>query len=158
MNTVLIGSTAGLFLYDILIVSQTAAEHFRKLKLIFSRLASTGLKVKLERCNFLQNDVSYLKYQIDRHGLRTLQSKVEAVINFPVVASVEKVRSFLGLTGYYKHFIKEHSDIAQPLSSLLKKNAAFTCGTAQKQAFETLKLKLTVYQYSYSPTILRSPY
>ena len=67
----LIGNTASVFLDDMLIVSQTAAEqHFRKLELIFSRLASVGLK--LEKCNFLQDKVIYLGHQIDIHGLRTI--------------------------------------------------------------------------------------
>jgi len=56
MNTILhglIGNTATVFLDDILIVSKTAEDHFRKLDLVFSRLASAGLNVKLEKCNFL---------------------------------------------------------------------------------------------------------
>ncbi len=76
----LIGNTASVFLHDILMVSKTEEEHFKKLDQIFSRLRGSGLKVKLEKCRFLQDKVIYL----DRHGLRTVVSKVEAVINFPV--------------------------------------------------------------------------
>ena len=60
MNTVLqglIGSTASVFLDDILIVSKTEEEHFKKLDLVFSRLKGAGLKVKLEKCSFLQDKV-----------------------------------------------------------------------------------------------------
>lgn len=77
MNTALhglIGNTASVFLDDILIVSQTEEEHFKKLDLVFSRLNSAGLKVRLEKCQFLQDKVLYLGHQIDRHGLRTIQS------------------------------------------------------------------------------------
>jgi len=146
MNTILhglIGNTANVFLDDILIASKTEEEHFKKLNLVFSKLVSAGLKVKLEKCSFLQDKVIYLGHQIDRHGLRTVQSKVDAVRNFPEPNSVDKVRSFLGLTGYYRQFIKGYANIAQPLSSLLKKNVTFTWETTQKEAFETLKEKLT---------------
>ncbi len=138
----LIGNTANVFLDDILIVSETA-EHFKKPDLVFSRLVGAGLKVKLEKCSFLQDKVIYLGYQIDRHGLRTVQSKVDAVRNFPVPTSVEKVRSYLGLTGYYRQFISGYADIAHPLTSLLKQDAKFHWGPEQQNPFETLKVKLT---------------
>ena len=146
MNTVLhgmIGNIASVFMDDILIVSETPAEHFTKLDLVFSRLAKAGLKVKLEKCNFLQDKVIYLGHQIDSNGLRTVKSKVDAVQNFPTPDSTDKLRSFLGLTGYYRQFIRGYADIASPLHSLLKKNSNFIWGPPQQQAFETLKIKLT---------------
>ncbi len=142
MNTVLeelIGNTASVFLDDILIVSKTEEEHFRILDQIFSRVRGAGLKVKLEKCRFLQDKVIYL----DRHGLRTVVSKVEALRNFPVPNKVERVRSFLGLTGFYRQFIKNYARIAQPLTSMLKKNSTFAWVREQQQALETLKDKLT---------------
>lgn len=145
MNTVLkglIGTTASVFLDDILISSKTEEEHFRKLDLVFSRLKGAGLKVKLEKCNFLQDKVIYLGHQIDRHGLRTVVSKVEAVRNFPIPKKVENVRSFLGLTGYYRQFIKGYASIAHPLTSLLKKDVTFIWGEEHQQAFDALKEKL----------------
>ncbi len=51
--------------------------------------------------------------------------------------------SFLGLTGYCRQSIKGYADVTNPLSSLLKKNATFTWGPDQQQAFQTLKIKLT---------------
>ncbi len=121
MNTVLhglIGNTANVFLNDILIVSSTEEEHFEKLDLVFSRLTSAGLKLKLEKCHFLKDKVIYLGHQLDRHGLRTVQSKVDAVKNFPVPITAERVRSFLGLTGYYRKFVQGYADIAQMVCDL----------------------------------------
>ncbi len=51
MNTILhgmIGKTASVFLNDILVVSETPEDNFKKLDLVFSRLATAGLQVKLE--------------------------------------------------------------------------------------------------------------
>ena len=141
--TGLLGNTANVFLDDILIASKTAEEHFVKLDLVLSRLRAAGLKVKLEKCSFLQEKVVYLGHQIGQHGLKTLQSKVDAVKMFPIPTSVDKVRSFLGLTGYYRKFVKDYAHIAHPLSSLLKKNAIFTWGLEQQQAFDNLKERLT---------------
>ena len=141
--TGLLGNTANVFLDDILIASKTAEEHFVKLDPVLSRLRSAGLKVRIEKCNFLQEKVIYLGYQIDQHGMKTLQSKVDAVKMFPTPASADKVRSFLGLTGYYRQYVKNYAYIAHPLSSLLKKNATFTWGPEQQKSFDTLKERLT---------------
>ncbi len=65
---------------------------------------------------FPKDKVICLGYQIDRDGLRTVQSKVDAVRNFPVPTSVKKVRSYLGLTGYYRQFIRGYADIAHSLT------------------------------------------
>ncbi len=135
------GKTDSVFLDDILIVSETE-EHFNKLNKVFSRLVSAGLKIKLKKC-FLQEKVIYLGHQIDNQGLRTVQLKVDVVKHFPQPTSVEKVRSFLGLTGYYRKIIKNYADIAQLLSSLLKKNTESSWGPIQTKAFGTLKEKIT---------------
>ncbi len=118
MNTVLhglLGNTANVFLDDILVVSATEEEYFRKLDLIFSRLVSAGLKVKLEKCQFVQDKVIYLDHQIDISGLRAVKSKVDAVKNFPVPTTADEVRFFLGLTDYNKQFIRGYADTAHPL-------------------------------------------
>ena len=68
--TGLLGNTANVFLDDVLIASTTAEEHFVKLDLVLSRLKAAGLKVKLEKCHFLQEKVVYLGHQIDHHGFK----------------------------------------------------------------------------------------
>ncbi len=64
-------------LTGILIVLQTKEEHFHKLNQVFTRLVSAGLKVRLEKCRFLQEKVIYLGHQMDSQGLRTVQSRVK---------------------------------------------------------------------------------
>jgi hypothetical protein len=56
---------------------------------------------------------------------------------------VSQVRSFLGLTGFYRRFVKDVSTIATPINELTKKEVPFKWGEAQQKAFEELKTKLT---------------
>ncbi len=56
---------------------------------------------------------------------------------------MENVRSFLGLAGYYKAFVKIFASIASPLTRLLKKDVPFPCNDAQQHSFATLKIALT---------------
>ncbi len=107
----------------------------------------------MEKYNFLQEKVIYLGHEIDSHGLRTVQSKVDVVKQLPQPTSVEKVRRFLGLTGYYSKFIKNYDGIAQPMSSHLKKNTTFSWGSSQIKTFKTLKEKLTSSSVLFFPRL-----
>ncbi len=80
---------------------------------------------------------------VDRDGIHTTQDKVRAVQKFPVPTSVNNIRSFLGLAGYYRAFIQDVAAIAFPLTRLLKQNVPFQWNHAQQRSFEFLKSALT---------------
>ncbi len=85
-NTILhgkTGKTESVYLDDTLVVSKSPEENFKKLDPVFSRLATAGLKEKLEKCNFLQDEVIYLGHQIDLNGLRTVKTKGRCNNEFP---------------------------------------------------------------------------
>ncbi len=71
------------------------------------------------------------------------QCKINAVKHFPTPQSVENVRSFLGLAGYNRAFVRNFASIASPLARLLKKDVPCIWHDAQRQAFESLKHALT---------------
>ena len=71
------------------------------------------------------------------------ESKVHAITSWPIPLTVTQVRSFLGLAGFYRRFVRDFSTIAAPLHKLTKKGVPFTWGPAHQQAFDTLKSKLT---------------
>ena len=54
-------------------------------------------------------------------GIRVDPTKIEAVVNWKPPRSVTEVRSFLGLAGYYRRFLRGFSVIASPLTKLLRK-------------------------------------
>ena len=135
----------GLFVYldDLIVVSRDLESHFRNLEIVFSRLREAGLKAKLSKCNFLKSRIEFLGHVVDGDGIHTVDSKIKAVAHFPTPKSVENVRSFLGLAGYYRAFVRNFASIASPLTRLLKKDTPFNWKGAQAQAFETLKHALT---------------
>ena len=135
----------GLFVYldDLIVVSKDMASHFRNLDLVFSRLREAGLKAKLSKCNFLKSRIEFLGHVVDGDGIHTVDSKIKAVKHFPTPKTVENVRSFLGLAGYYRAFVRNFASIASPLTRLLKKDTPFIWHDAQKTSFETLKKALT---------------
>ncbi len=72
-----------------------------------------------------------------------MADKVQAVSKFPVPSTVDQVRSFLGLAGYYRPFLKGFSQIAAPLTQLLKKDSTFHWDAPQQKSFESIKMALT---------------
>ena len=75
--------------------------------------------------------------------MATDPDKVQAVLKWPVPRSVKELRSFLGLAGYYRRFVKHFGIISKPLTDLLRKGVVYVWTTSQDQAFSALKHALT---------------
>ena len=146
MNEVLrsfIGRFVVVYFDDILIYSRSLEEHLDHLRAVFNALRDAHLFGNLEKCTFCTDRVSFLGYVVTPQGIEVDQAKVEAIHSWPVPCTVTQVRSFLGLAGFYRRFVKDFSTIAAPLHELTKKGATFTWAAAQQDAFNTLKDKLT---------------
>ena len=79
---------------------------------------------------------------IRRDGISVDPQKIEAVVNWPQSTNVTKVRSFLGLAGYYRKFVKDFSKIALPLTQLTQKGISFDWTDQRESAFQELKTRL----------------
>ncbi|GAB2266100.1 hypothetical protein Dimus_037866 [Dionaea muscipula] len=126
------------FFDDILVYSPTAQTHEHHLKTTLQILRTNRLYAKLSKRSFGQEQVKYLGHIIDGSGVRTDPQKIEAMKNWPRPKNVKAMRGFLGLTEYYRKFIKDYGIIAKPLTSLLKKDA-FKWNPKAEAAFTTLK-------------------
>lgn len=139
-----LGHFAVAYLDDIMIFSETFAEHMEHLNTIFSRLRKHGLKLKLKKCSFLQAEKNYLGFVVDKHGIKPDPKKVEAIRSLPVPTSVRLVRSFIGMCSYYRGFIPNFSEIAEPIMNLTRKHAHFKWTPMHQNAFDYLKDNLSV--------------
>ena len=83
--------------------------------------------------------VSFLGHVVSHKGIEMEQNKIEAIASWPLLKSAEDVRSFLGLAGYYRKFIKDFSLITAPLTDLIHKGVKFEWTSNQQQAFDALK-------------------
>src|SRR6266540_4590655 len=146
MNEVLrafIGRFVVVYFDDILIYSKSMDEHLDHLRAIFNALRDARLFGNLEKCTFYTDRVSFLGYVVTPQGIEDDKAKVEAIQGWPVPKTVTQVRSFLGLAGFYRCFVKDFSTIAAPLNELTKKGVPFVWGRAQEGSFAKLKKKLT---------------
>ncbi|KAJ8752504.1 hypothetical protein K2173_004792 [Erythroxylum novogranatense] len=109
---------------------------------VFSLLQSHQLFVKLEKCQFGQQNVKYLGHIISNHGVAVDPEKIEAISAWPKPITQKAMRGFLGLCGYYRKFIQSFGKIAAPLTDMLKKNH-FAWSKEAEEAFSKLKQAMT---------------
>jgi hypothetical protein len=131
------------YLDDILIPAISPTQSLEILREVLTLFQKTGLTLKLSKCFFLKTKLEYLGYEISQSNIQPSTNKIKAVSNFPTPKNVHQVRQYLGLTGYFRKFIKDYAKKAKPLSILLQKNAAWTWGKDQDYAFTKLKQSLT---------------
>ncbi|WVZ70733.1 hypothetical protein U9M48_019376 [Paspalum notatum var. saurae] len=131
------------FIDDILIYSKSEKEHEEHLKVVLTRLREHKLYAKFGKCAFWLKEVSFLGHILSEKGVAVDPSKVKDVLNWKQPETVTEIRSFLGLAGYYRRFIKDFSKTAKPMTSLTKKNAKYLWSSNCEEAFQTLKKPLT---------------
>ncbi|XP_074271624.1 uncharacterized protein LOC141595557 [Silene latifolia] len=130
------------FFDDILVYSSSLMEHWQHLNAVFELMRQNKLYAKSTKCAFAINKVEYLGHFISGVGVETDQAKVVAVAQWPEPKNVKELRSFLGLAGYYRKFVKGYAVISQPLTQLLRKGE-FKWDNSAFRAFQALKTALT---------------
>ncbi|UYV65175.1 K02A2.6-like [Cordylochernes scorpioides] len=128
---------------DILIYSSTFKDHIELMKKIFDKLKENNIKLKLKKCSFAKQEIRYLGHIIGHNKIKPDPEKTKAINEFPQPKTVKQVRQFLGLAGYYRKFIPKFSEIADPLTSLTRKNKLFKWTTEVNKSFQELKSHLS---------------
>ena len=146
MDRVLAGlhwETCLFYLDDIIIFSSTWEEHLARLRQVFERLRHTNLKLGADKCTFAAKEVSYLGHRVTEEGLLPDSSLLAIIREIPPPKTTTEVRSFLGLAGYYRRYVKGFAAIADPLHALTRKDAVFHWSAECQAAFDQLKHLLT---------------
>ena len=138
-----IGEFVVVYFDDILIFSKSLKEHVTHLRTVLQTLRKEQLYANMEKCLFGVDKLVFLGFVVSSKGVHVDESKINAIKTWPQPTNLQQVRSFLGLAGFYRRFVKDFSTIASPLHALSKKNAPFVWGTSQDIAFNELKNLLT---------------
>ena len=127
------------FIDDILVYSKDPENHDTHLQVLLETLRKEQLYTKLSKCEFWLNEVSFLGHIVPKEGIRVDPKKIEVVVEGKPPRNVTEVHSFLGLTGYYRRFVKGFLMIATPMMKLLQKNVKFEWGEECQRSFDKLK-------------------
>jgi hypothetical protein len=131
------------FIDNILIYSKSREDHEHHLRIVLERLRAHRLYGKLSKCEFWLEKIAFLGHILTAEGIEVDPSKVEAVSKCKQPSNVSEVRSFLGMVGYYRRFIKGFSSIARPMTELLKKDNKFVWTPKCEESFQIIKKNLT---------------
>ena len=130
------------FLDDILAGSGTFDEHIENLRAIFGRIRASKMLLKPSKCKLVKPKIRYLGHILSEKGISTCPEKVESIDKMAPPKNCKLVKSFLGLSGFYRRFIRNYSKIVEPLTRMTRKNAKFEWTKEAETAWKTIKEKL----------------
>lgn len=107
------------YLDDFLVFSRNEATHKEHLRSLFSKFREYGIVINTSKCNFGSSDISFLGYSVSPKGIKPLESKVDAIKQYPVPRNVKELRRFLGMINFYRKFLPDAAKIQAPLHALL---------------------------------------
>ena len=123
------------FVDDILIYSQSEEEHQDHLRIVLWALREHQLYAKFSKCEFWLTEVRFLGHVMSVLSVLVDPGKVEVVMSWERPKSVFEIRSFSGLTGYYRRFIDDFSQLAKPMTRLNLKEVKFEWNDLCEKAF-----------------------
>ena len=134
-----------IYLDDVIIFSKTEEEHLEWMHVVFDRFREHGLKLKPSKCEVFKTEINYLAHHVSKKGVLPSKKNLEAIARCPPLDTYTKVKSFVGLIGHYRHFIKGFANIVAPLYDLTsgenkdKKSEHLDLPLEACEAFDCLK-------------------
>ena len=128
-----------IYLDDVIIFSKTEEEHLEWMHVVFNQFREHGLKLKLSKCKVFKTEINYLAHHVSKRGVLASKKNLEAIARCPPPDTYTKVKSFVGLVGHYRCFIKGFTNIAAPLYDL-------TSGENKDKKSEHLDLPLEAHE------------
>ncbi len=121
MNHVLhdhLGEFVMVYLDDMIIYSKNMIEHRQHLDWILGQLKWVGLKIKVEKCEFVKSEIKLLRYRISKEETILDSGKVSAIEVLKWLTTISKVRGFLEAVGFFRKYIQGFGQIAKPLNDM----------------------------------------
>lgn len=136
------GKSCLCYMDDIIVFSTSLQEHISNLNQVFNKLEQANLKVQLDKSEFLHKEVAFLGHIVSSEGVKPNPEKIEAVKKFPIPKTPKQIKSFLGLLGYYRKFIKDFANLTKPMTECLRKDKKITMNPEYVNCFEKCKTLL----------------
>ena len=131
------------YLDDILIHSRSEAEHRTHVRAVMATLTADSWRIAPAKCIWGVDAVEFVGFQVDARGLHVGEKKTKAITDWSTPTCAKHVRQFLGVTGFYRRFMRGYAGIAAPLYNLTEKKRESFHWTAECDwAFEALKIAL----------------
>jgi len=141
------------FVDDVLVGTETEKGHDEIVEEVLRRLEENDLYVKPEKCTWKVRKIGFLGVVIGSSGIEMEKEKVDRVLSWPEPRNVKDVRKFLGLTNYYRKFIKDFAQLARPMNVLTRKDMKWRWEGEEQAAFDELKKAFTMRPVLVAPDL-----
>ncbi len=122
--------------------SSSVEDHLKEIDHVLNQLIAAGAKIALHKGQWCKTKVNYVGLLVGRNSIEPQSNRTQAIQSIKTPTNVSELQSFLGVWNYSQQFIENYADIAQPLTSLLKKDERFVWMEAQETAMDQLKQRL----------------
>ncbi|KIH61298.1 integrase core domain protein [Ancylostoma duodenale] len=141
MAKVLAGLEANILVYidDILIFNKDFKSHLNSIRKVLTRLREFNLKASPKKCCFARKQITFLGHIINKENYSPAESNTKAVKNFPTPRNAREIKRFVGMVSFFRKFIPNFPNIAEPLTRLTRKDNKFHWGSEQETAFKQLR-------------------
>ena len=132
------------FVDNVLVEIETEERHDEIVDEILKRLKENNLYIKPEKYVWKVRKIGFLGVVIGSNRIEMEKKKVDGVLSWPNPKNVKDIRKFLGLTNYYRRFIKDFAQVARPMNILTRKDIKWQWRSKQQKAFDKLKQIFTI--------------
>ena len=143
------------YLDDILVADNNMESHLLHLDQVLTAIEKAGLKLNPAKCSLAQDSVICLGHKLSKDGVAPDPANIEKIRSWKPPKNKKAVKSFLGLTGYYRPYVKDYSHIANDLTDLTRDDASWMWIEKHQRAFDTLKRILVSDQIMHYPDFKR---
>jgi transposase InsO family protein len=142
MNDVLwegLNEYLSVYMDDILVYSQSRAEHVIHVQRVLDRLIEAGLQADIAKCEFFVTETKFLGLIVGIDGIRMDPAKIKAIVEWAAPTNIHEVRAFLGFCNFYWRFIRVYSSLVRSIINLTKKESIFDWDEKCQKAFQAVK-------------------
>ena len=141
------------YMDDLILLAKSEETNIDLLDKALERFVRFKLKIKLTKCKFLEKEIEFLGHKINKSTISPICNNITKINNFPIPNTKKKLQSFLGMVNYYRSYIKDMAELANPMYALLKKE--FEWNKEAEEAFYKIKEKLTGGLHLFHPDLSR---
>jgi len=105
---------------DVIMFSKTIEQHYKDLIVKINILLNANMKISIEKSKFFKLETTFLGDVVSHMVIKTDPEKISTILKYPIPKHIRELRSFLGLTGYYRKFVQNYTKIAKPLTKYLE--------------------------------------
>ena len=127
------------YMDDISIFTATFDDHMLALRSVFERLREAGITLKLGKCEFACDNIDFLGYNVSQEGIKPQKGLTDSIIDFATPSNRKELKRFLGMVSFYRNFIRNFSEISNPLNKLTSDKVSFDWDSNCENSFSTMK-------------------